>query len=193
LDQELHDSIENHYQDVYFQRQQTEMNSGIYNLPLPKPLPPVRRTVTEIVNEWVDEWLTPDQQLIVMVTLMVLVQVQIIHLLYLIYDHVEEYLVGSTLRPIMNEWVDEWLTPDQQLIVMVTLMVLAQVYFILLLYLIYDHVEEYLVGSTLRPIMRALTLAKLILRQMAMIIQLNVQWFQSLAVPGEDHIQEPQI
>ena len=51
FDQELHDSIEDQHQDVYIQRQQAEMNSGIFNL----PLPPVRRTVAEIVNEWVEE------------------------------------------------------------------------------------------------------------------------------------------
>ena len=113
------------------------MNSGIFNL----PLPPVRRTVAEIVNEWVEEWLTPDLLLIAMVTLMVLMQVGIILLLNLIYDHGEEYLVVPTLRPIM----------------------------------------------------RVLTVAKLILRQMAMIIQLNVQWLRSLAVPGEDQNPEPQI
>ena len=137
LDQELHDSIEDQHQDVYIQREQDEMNSGIFNL----PLPPVRRTVVEIVNEWVEEWLTPDLLLIVMVTLMVLMQVGIILLLNLIYDHGEEYLVVPTLRPIM----------------------------------------------------RVLTVAKLILRLMAMIIQLNVQWLRSLAVPGVDQPQEPQI
>ena len=42
LDQELHDSIEDQYQDVYIQRQQAEMNSGIFN----EPLPPMRRTRT---------------------------------------------------------------------------------------------------------------------------------------------------
>ena len=64
---------------------------------------------------------------------------------------------------------------------------------ILMLNLIYDHGEEYLVVPTLRPIMRVLTVAKLMLRLMAMIIQLNVQWLRSLAVPGEDQTQEPQI
>ena len=137
LDQELHDSIEVQHQDVYIQRQQAEMILGIFNL----PLPPVRCTVAEIVNEWVEEWLTPDLLLIAMVTLMVLMQVGIILLLNLIYDHGEEYLVVPTLRPIM----------------------------------------------------RVLTVAKLILRLMAMIIQLNVQWLRSLAVPGVDQPQEPQI
>ena len=35
LDQELHDHIEDQYQDVYIQRQQAEMNTGIFNEPLP--------------------------------------------------------------------------------------------------------------------------------------------------------------
>ena len=35
LDQELHDSIEDQHQDLYIQRQQAEMNSGIFNEPLP--------------------------------------------------------------------------------------------------------------------------------------------------------------
>ena len=54
LDQELHDSIEDQHQDAYIQRQQAEMNSGIFNW----PLPPMRRTaltVAEIVNEWEEE------------------------------------------------------------------------------------------------------------------------------------------
>ena len=53
LDQELHDSIEDQHQDVYIQRQQDEMASGIFNEPLPpfnEPLPPVRRTPAEISN-----------------------------------------------------------------------------------------------------------------------------------------------
>ena len=101
--------------------------------------------------------------------------------------------VRRTVAEIVNEWVEEWLTPDLLLIAMVTLMVLMQVGIILLLNLIYDHGEEYLVVPTLRPIMRVLTVAKLMLRLMAMIIQLNVQWLRSLAVPGEDQTQEPQI
>ena len=47
LDQELHDSIEDQHQDVYIQRQQAEMASGIFNL----PLPPVHGTVVEIFDE----------------------------------------------------------------------------------------------------------------------------------------------
>ena len=137
LDEELHNSIENQHQDVYIQRQQEEMISGIFN----EPLPPVGRTLVEIFNQWQEEWLTPDRLLIAMVTLMVLMQLGIILLLNLIFDHGEEYLVIPSLRPIM----------------------------------------------------RVLTIAKLILRLMAMIIQLNVQWLRSLAVPGEDQTQEPQI
>ena len=137
LDEELHNSIENQHQDVYIQRQQVEMISGIFN----EPLPPVRRTLLEIFDQWQEEWLTPDLLLIAMVTLMVLMQIGIILLLNLIYDHGEEYLVVPSLRPIM----------------------------------------------------RVLTIAKLILRLIAMIIQLNVQWLRSLAVPGEDQTQELQI
>ena len=137
LDEEIHNSIENQHQDVYIQRQQVEMISGIFN----EPLPPVRRTLLEIFDQWQEEWLTPDLLLIAMVTLMVLMQIGIILLLNLIYDHGEEYLVVPSLRPIM----------------------------------------------------RVLTIAKLILRLIAMIIQLNVQWLRSLAVPGEDQTQELQI
>ncbi len=35
LDEELHNSIDNQHQDVYIQRQQVEMISGIFNEPLP--------------------------------------------------------------------------------------------------------------------------------------------------------------
>ena len=133
LDEELHNFIENQHQNVYIQRQQVEMISGIFN----EPLPPVRRTLLEIFDQWQEEWLTPDLLLIAMVTLMVLMQIGIILLLNLIYDHGEEYLVVPSLRPIM----------------------------------------------------RVLTIAKLILRLIAMIIQLNVQWLRSLAVPGEDQTQ----
>ena len=35
LDEELHNSIENQHQDVYIQRQQEEIASGIFNEPLP--------------------------------------------------------------------------------------------------------------------------------------------------------------
>ena len=35
LDEELHNSIENQHRDVYIQRQQVEMISGIFNEPLP--------------------------------------------------------------------------------------------------------------------------------------------------------------
>ena len=54
LDQELHDSIEDQHQDLYIQRQQVEMNSGIFNLPLPLPpvLPPVDRTFADLFNEF---------------------------------------------------------------------------------------------------------------------------------------------
>ena len=52
LDQELHDSIEDQHQDLYIQRQEDEMNSGIFNLPLPPVLPPVRRTFEDLFNEF---------------------------------------------------------------------------------------------------------------------------------------------
>ena len=80
MDQELHDSIEDQHQDVYIQREQDEMNSGIFNL----PLPPVRRTVAEIVNEWVEESLTPDLLLVAMVILTLLIQFGIILMMKLI-------------------------------------------------------------------------------------------------------------
>ena len=80
LDQELHDSIEDQHQDVFIQRQQAEMNSGIYNL----PLPPVRRTVAEIDNEWAEESLTPDLLLVAMVILTLLILFGIILMMKLI-------------------------------------------------------------------------------------------------------------
>ena len=134
LDEELQNFIENQHQDVYIQRQEVEMISGIFN----EPLPPVRRTLSEIFNQWQEEWLTPDLLLVAMLILM-------------------------------------WL---------------LQFGFILMLNLIFDQIS---IHDRLRPIMRVLTIAKEILRLMAMIIQLNVQWLRSLAIPGEDQIQELQI
>ena len=43
---ELQDSIATQYEDVYIQRQQDEMASGIFN----EPLPPVRGTLAEIFH-----------------------------------------------------------------------------------------------------------------------------------------------
>ena len=110
LDQELHDSIEDQHQDVYIQREQDEMNSGIFNL----PLPPVRRTVAEIVNEWAEESLTPDLLLVAMVILVIL----------------------TLLIQFGNEWVEESLTPDHLLVAMVILTLLIQFGIILMMKLI---------------------------------------------------------
>ena len=97
LDQELHDSIEDQHQDVYIQREQDEMNSGIFNL----PLPPVRRTVAEIVNEWVEESLTPDLLLVAMVILTLLIQFRLMVRLIL-YQNEESPAVAiyESLLPI---------------------------------------------------------------------------------------------
>ena len=46
LDEELHNFIENQYQDVYIKRQQVEMISGIFN----EPLLPVRQIVAETLT-----------------------------------------------------------------------------------------------------------------------------------------------
>ena len=137
LDQELHDSIEDQHQDVYIQRQQAEMNSGIFNF----PLPPLRRTLVEIVNEWVEESLAPDLLLLAMVILSLLIQFCIILMMKLILYQSEE-------SPAVA---------------------------------IYE---------SFRPVMRVVTIAKLILRLMAMIIQLNVQWLRRSAVPGQDRTQQ---
>jgi hypothetical protein len=137
LDQELHDSIEDQHQDEYIQRQQAEMNSGIFNF----PLPPLRRTLVEIVNEWVEESLAPDLLLLAMVILSLLIQFCIILMMKLILYQSEE-------SPAVA---------------------------------IYE---------SFRPVMRVVTIAKLILRLMAMIIQLNVQWLRRSAVPGQDRTQQ---
>ena len=70
LDQELHDSIEDQHQDVYIQRQQDEMASGIFN----EPLPPVRGTLAEIFHFRQGLLLL----LLSMVSLMILIQFGII-------------------------------------------------------------------------------------------------------------------
>ena len=140
LDQELHDSIEDQHQDVYIQRQQAEMNSGIFNL----PLPPVRRTVAEIVNEWqlwVEEYLTPELMLLATVILSLPIQFGMILMMRLILNQSEE----SPADAIYESFRSVSLT----------------------------------VGTLV-------TIAKLILRLMAMIIQLNVQWLWRSAVPGQD-------
>ena len=137
LDQELHDSIEDQHQDLYIQRQQAEMNSGIFNL----PLPPVRRTLAEIVNEWVEESLTPDLQLLAMVILSFLIQFGLILVMKLILYQGEE-------SPAVA---------------------------------IYE---------SFRAVRRVVTIAKLILRLMAMIIQLNVQWLRRSAVLDQDRTQQ---
>ena len=133
LDQKLHYSIEDQHQDVYIQRQQAEMNSGIFNW----PLPPVRRTVAEIVNEWVEESLTPDLVLLAILILSLLIQFGIIFMM-------KQILYQSEESPA------------------------AVIY------------------ESFRPVMRVVTIAKLILRLMAMIIQLNVQWLRRRAFPGQD-------
>jgi hypothetical protein len=103
LDQELHESIEDRHHDVYIQRQEAEMISGIFN----EPLPPVRHTVAEIENEWVEEWITvyeglerPEPRTVAevvnewvkLVTLMVLMLVGIILLLNLIIQLIVQWL-----------------------------------------------------------------------------------------------------
>ena len=122
---------------MYIQRQQAEMNSGIFNW----PLPPVRRTVAEIVNEWVEESLTPDLVLVAVLILSFFIQFGIIFLKEKILAQSEESLAIA----------------------------------------IYE---------SFRPVMRVVTIAKLILRLMAMIIQLNVQWLRRLAFPGQDRTQQ---
>ena len=141
LDQELHDSIEDQHQDVYIQREQDEMNSGIFNL----PLPPVRRTVAEIVNEWVEESLTPELMLLAMAILSLPIQFGMILMMRLFLNQSEE----SPADAIYESFRSVSLT----------------------------------VGTLV-------TIAKLILRLMAMIIQLNVQWLRRSAFPGQDQTQQ---
>ena len=136
LDQELHDSIEDQHQDEYIQRQQAEMNSGIFNL----PLPPVRRTLGEFVNEWLEESLTPDLVELVMLILQIL------------------FLIGGV---------------------------------IFMMKLVLDQGEEspaVAIYQSLRPVMRVLTIAKLLLLgiffQLGFIIELNDLWLRFFALPG---------
>ena len=139
LDQELHDSIEDQHQDVYIQREQDEMNSGIFNL----PLPPVRRTVLEIVNEWVEESLTPDLLLVAMVILTLLILFGIILMMKLILYRNEEspaFAIYESFRPMMR--VEESLTPDELLVAMVILTLLIQFGIILMMKLILYRNEE---------------------------------------------------
>ena len=141
LDQELHDSIEDQHQDLYIQRQQAEMNSGIFNL----PLPPVRRTVAEIVNEWVEESLTPELVLLAMVILSLPIQFGIILMMRLILNQSEESPADAIYQSFRSVSLS--------------------------------------VGTVV-------TIAKLILRLMAMIIQLNVQCLRRSAVPDQDRTQQ---
>ena len=79
LDQELHDSIEDQHQDLYIQRQEDEMNSGIFNLPLPPVLPPVRRTFADLFNEFQEfNW---TEQLLVILSLPLALMFLIIYLI----------------------------------------------------------------------------------------------------------------
>jgi hypothetical protein len=137
LDQELHDSIEDQHQDVYIQRQQAEMNSGIFNM----PLPPVHRTMAEIVNEWVEESLTPELVLLAMVILSLPIQFGMILMLRLILNQSEESPANAIYQSFRSVSLS--------------------------------------VGTLV-------TIAKLILRLMAMI----VQWLRSSAVPGQDQTQQ---
>ena len=136
LDQELHDSIEDQHQDEYIQRQQAEMNSGIFNL----PLPPVRRTVGEFVNEWLEESLTP-------------------------------YVVELTIE-ILNI-----LTLFGCIIAMIKC-------------ILYQGEESPAVAiyRSLSPVMRVLTIAKLLLKgivfQLGIIVTLNDLWSRFFTVPG---------
>ena len=57
---ELHDSIKNQHQDVYIERQQAEMTSGIFNVPLPPNLTGLNLicwTLVDIFNEWQEEYI----------------------------------------------------------------------------------------------------------------------------------------
>ena len=62
--------IQTQHEDVYIQRQQVEMASGIFN----EPLPPVRRTLAEIIHFRQGLFLL----LLSMVSLMILIQFGII-------------------------------------------------------------------------------------------------------------------
>ena len=102
LDQELHDSIEDQHQDLYIQRQQVEMNSGIFNLPLP---PVRRRTLAELINEW-SEWSPVVQLVMVMVILLILPVVVVVAVVVTIAEQ-----LFLRLMAMINQLIVE--VPDQ--------------------------------------------------------------------------------
>ena len=100
--------------------------------------------------------------------------------------------VRRTVAEIVNEWIEESLTPDLVLLAMVILSLLIQFGILMMKLILYQSEESPAVAiyETLRSEMRVLTIAKLILRLMGMIIQLNVQWLRRSAVPGQDRTQQ---
>ena len=90
---------------------------------------------------------------------------------------------------IVNEWVEESLTPELVLLAMVILSLTMQFGIILMIRLILNQSEEF-PGDAIYESFRSVSLsvgtlvsiAKLILRLMAMI----VQWLRRSAVPGQD-------
>ena len=101
LDQELHDSIEDQHQDLYIQRQQAEMNSGIWNLPLPPVLPPVGRTFAELFNE-PREW-PLDQQLLLMVFLILILPILYIVVVVVLLLAIAEKLILRLMAMINRQ------------------------------------------------------------------------------------------
>jgi hypothetical protein len=80
---ELQDSIETQYEDVYIQRQQDEMASGIFN----EPLPPVRRTLADFFNFRQGLFLLQLSGILLsMVSLMILILI-LMSLIYGVYYH----------------------------------------------------------------------------------------------------------
>ena len=89
LDQELHDSIEDQHQDLYIQRQEDEMNSGIFNLPLPPVLPPVRRTFADLFNEF-QEFNWTEQLLVILFLPLALMFIPFILIAFSVWFLVQE-------------------------------------------------------------------------------------------------------
>ena len=101
--------------------------------------------------------------------------------------------VRRTIAEIVNEWVEESLTPDLLLVAMLILTLLIQFGIILMVKLVLYQNEEspaVAIYESFRPVMRVMKIAKLILKLMAMIIQLNVQWLRRSAVPVQDRTQQ---
>ena len=118
---ELQDSIETQYEEVYIQRQQDEMASGIFN----EPLPPVRGTLAEIFHfrqgllllllSMVSLMILIQFGIIIiflmpMALLLVPIQIGIILMLNLIFDLIHDQTEESPLVAFYQSLVRVWAT-----------------------------------------------------------------------------------